>query len=94
MAQRRFLAGCVALSAAATQFVAWRVGYHPALGPPWIGHVYPPWEWIEWQQAPWATNARSNVPDRRMPVCSWRWRSAMLGCHGGHDGPAPKADAA
>ena len=54
-----FLAGAIALSAAATQFVAWRVGYHPALGPPWIGHVYPPWGWIEWRAASWATNARS-----------------------------------
>jgi type IV secretion system protein VirD4 len=54
-----FLAGAIALSAVATQFVAWRVGYHPALGPPWIGHVYPPWGWIEWRGAPWAANARS-----------------------------------
>ncbi len=57
------LAGSVALitgatvaSMAATQFAAWRVGYHPALGAPWIGHLYAPWCWIVWQQAPWAPN--------------------------------------
>ena len=54
-----FAAGATALSAAATQFVAWRVAYHPAIGTPWIGHVYAPWSWIEWRQAAWAPNARS-----------------------------------
>jgi type IV secretion system protein VirD4 len=34
---------------AATQFVAWRLAYHPALGAPLIGRVYPPWTWIAWQ---------------------------------------------
>lgn len=52
-------AGAAALSSAATQFAAWRVGYHPALGAPWIGHFYAPWSWIEWQQAPWAPNAKA-----------------------------------
>ena len=52
-----FAAGALALSAAATQFTAWRLGYHPALGAPWTGHVYPPWRWIAWRDAPWAAQA-------------------------------------
>jgi len=49
--------GLVGLSAAATQFVAWRLRYHPALGTPWLGHVYAPWSWVTWMQAPWSSNA-------------------------------------
>jgi type IV secretion system protein VirD4 len=52
------VAGVALLSAAATQFVAYRVGYHPAIGAPVIGHFYPPWGWAEWQSAPWAANAK------------------------------------
>ena len=51
-------AGAAVLSAAATQFVAYRVGYHPAIGAPLFGHLYTPWRWIEWQQATWAADAR------------------------------------
>jgi type IV secretion system protein VirD4 len=36
------------LSSAATQFIAWRLGYHPALGKPLIGPLYPPWAWLSW----------------------------------------------
>ncbi len=46
-----------ALNSAVTQFVAWRLNYHPALGTPWIAHFYAPWSWINWAQAPWAANA-------------------------------------
>ncbi|MBO0738335.1 MAG: type IV secretory system conjugative DNA transfer family protein [Alphaproteobacteria bacterium] len=49
--------GAAAISSAATQFVAYRVGYHPALGASWVGHFYAPWSWVEWQQAPWAPHA-------------------------------------
>lgn len=52
------LLGAAVLSAAATQFVAYRVGYHPALGAPLTGHLYAPWRWIQWQQAGWAADAR------------------------------------
>lgn len=51
------ITGITVASMAATQFAAWRVGYHPALGAPWIGHLYAPWCWIIWQRAPWAPNA-------------------------------------
>ena len=53
------VAGVAGFSSAATQFVAWRVGYHPALGQPWLGRIYAPWSWIEWQQAAWAPNAKA-----------------------------------
>lgn len=52
------IVGAVVLSGAATQFVAYRVGYHPAIGAPLFGHLYAPWSWIEWQRAAWAANAR------------------------------------
>src|SRR2546421_9682964 len=51
--------GAAAISSAATQFVAYRVGYHPALGASWIGHFYAPWSWVQWQQAPWASHAET-----------------------------------
>lgn len=48
----------VAFNVAATQFVAWRLNYHPALGGNLFG-IYPPWAWIVWQNAPWAANAKA-----------------------------------
>ena len=42
--------GLVALNAAATQYIAAKFAYHPALGAPLAGHFYPPWEWLVWQQ--------------------------------------------
>jgi len=49
------MAGVVAaLNSGLTQFIAWRLAYHPALGAPWIGHLYAPWAWFGWAQAPWA----------------------------------------
>lgn len=54
--------GCVlAISSAMTQFIAWRLGYHPALGHPLLGHWYAPWSWIEWYNAPWAINVRETL---------------------------------
>ena len=49
----------VAASVAATQYAAWRLGYHPTLGRPLFGHVYAPWKWVEWAQTPWAANAKA-----------------------------------
>lgn len=46
-----------ALGWAATQFVAWRLAYDPALGPPLWEHVYPPWAVLDWARAPWAAQA-------------------------------------
>ena len=37
------------LNSAATQYVAWRFAYHPALGEPWIGGLYAPWDWLIWR---------------------------------------------
>ena len=54
------MAGVVlGLNSAVTQFVAWRLNYHPALGTPWFAHYYAPWAWINWAQAPWASNVSS-----------------------------------
>jgi type IV secretion system protein VirD4 len=36
------------LSSAATQLIAWRLSYHPALGKPLMGQLYPPWAWLSW----------------------------------------------
>lgn len=37
------------ISAVATQYVAARLAFHPALGAPLFGRVYPPWAWFQWQ---------------------------------------------
>ncbi|MCL2430452.1 MAG: type IV secretory system conjugative DNA transfer family protein [Alphaproteobacteria bacterium] len=64
---RRLLLGSAAVatgaaitSSLATQFIAWRVDYHPALGVPWTGHLYAPWKWLEWQASAWAPNAEAS----------------------------------
>lgn len=38
----------VALNSLCTQFIAYRVSYHSALGTPWFGHFYSPFAWWEW----------------------------------------------
>ena len=43
---------------AATQFVAWRVAYHPSLGPNLHG-VYPPWDILVW----WRQGGDDAFPD-------------------------------
>jgi type IV secretion system protein VirD4 len=58
LATTGLIAGTVVLNAIATQYVAYRVGYHPAIGAPLFGRIYAPWDWIAWQQAAWAVNAR------------------------------------
>jgi type IV secretion system protein VirD4 len=45
----------LAANIAATQFVAWRLSFHPALGQPWIGTLYAPWSWWTWMHTPWAS---------------------------------------
>ncbi len=55
-----FGAGLLTLAGAnigATQYVAHRLGYHPALGPTVAG-VYPPWKWATWQSEVWADRVR------------------------------------
>lgn len=48
----------VIVSGAITQWVASRLGYHPALG--WnIGGFYPPWDWILWRMKGWPSAART-----------------------------------
>lgn len=43
---------CLVVWVSATQFLAWRLGYQPALGEPFVSvlhhPVYPPWDWAVW----------------------------------------------
>lgn len=48
----------VAVSWGVTQFVAWRLHYHPLLGQPWFGHTYAPWSWAPWSFH-WYNNAQN-----------------------------------
>jgi type IV secretion system protein VirD4 len=41
--------GLLLANAAATQYAAASLAYHPALGSPIAGHIYAPWEWLVWQ---------------------------------------------
>ena len=55
--------GLVLANAAATQYVAASLAYHPALGSPLAGHIYAPWEWLVWQHK-FASHAPQRVPHR------------------------------
>jgi type IV secretory pathway TraG/TraD family ATPase VirD4 len=51
--RRRVIAAIILLvplifSIGATQFIAARFAYHPALGSPLVGHIYAPWAWLIW----------------------------------------------
>lgn len=48
----------VLCNAVATQYLAARFGYHPALGSPLIVGVYAPWQWLVWVFQ-FGTNARA-----------------------------------
>jgi type IV secretion system protein VirD4 len=79
------LVGVAALSSMATQFVAWRLHYHPALGTPWFRHVYAPWSWINWMRASWAPNAKATfglVDAGLMGVVSLGLVAGLIGASG------------
>src|ERR1700712_3574408 len=46
-------ATALTLSAAATQFIAWRLNYDPILGHPVVAHAYWPWRSVQWWMSPW-----------------------------------------
>src|SRR3954468_22772458 len=52
----------LAVSMGATQYVAYRLNYHPALGVPWftgvpwLNAVYAPWSYWLWKDMSWAAN--------------------------------------
>lgn len=52
------LAAGTALCSVATQYVAYRLDYHPALGTPFVDHAYMPWSWVQWAQQPWAADCQ------------------------------------
>ena len=39
----------ILINIAATQYLASKFAYQPALGAPIAGHFYPPWDWMIWQ---------------------------------------------
>ena len=43
-------AACFFMSVAATQYLAARFAYQPALGQPIFGRLYAPWQWMLWTQ--------------------------------------------
>lgn len=53
------------VSMGATQFVAWRLDYHPALGTPWLvgvpylQSIYAPWSYWIWKDAAWASSMQT-----------------------------------
>jgi type IV secretion system protein VirD4 len=48
LAAALILALPLAFSIGATQFIAARLGHHPALGRPVLGPLYVPWGWLSW----------------------------------------------
>src|SRR3954452_372915 len=42
----------------AASLVAWELGYHPYLGRPWLGFLYPPSWVLRWYAMGWADGAR------------------------------------
>jgi type IV secretion system protein VirD4 len=90
----------LAVSAGATQFVASRLGYHPALGTPWftgvpwLEMVYAPWSYWSWRTAPWAVNAQQTFNYVQMAFSAGGVASMLLLLHamGKAQRPKPKAN--
>lgn len=57
------------IGTAATQFVAWRLNYDPALGRPVFGPIYLPWRFINWWMAPWASQVDTTFSFLRLGLC-------------------------
>lgn len=38
----------IGLNSVCTQYIAYQVGYHPALGPSLFGQFYMPFDWWQW----------------------------------------------
>ena len=45
----------------AASLVAWKLGYHPYLGRPWLGFLYPPSWVLRWYAMGWADGARQDA---------------------------------
>ncbi|MFM2287324.1 MAG: hypothetical protein RL684_467, partial [Pseudomonadota bacterium] len=45
-----FVGGILVFNLILTQWVAYRLNYHPALGRPWLFGLYQPFAWFDWQQ--------------------------------------------
>ena len=77
---------------ASTQFVAWRLGYDPALGSPVVGHVYWPWGFVEWWQAPWAPQAGGTFAMLRLGLTGAVCLGLLLWAKGMRKRPAKHSD--
>lgn len=49
----------IALNSLCTQFIAYRLVYHPALGRPFFKHIYQPFEWWQWMFTFYDSNSYS-----------------------------------
>jgi type IV secretion system protein VirD4 len=77
---------------ASTQFVAWRLGYDPALGPPVIGPIYWPWRVVQWWQAPWAPQAGGTFAMLRLGLTGILCLGLMAGARGLRKRPSRHPD--
>ena len=74
---------------ATTQFVAWKLNYHPALGSPVLGHAYWPWRIIEWWQAPWEPQVDNTFALVKFGLILTVCFGAMLALKSGRRQPRP-----
>lgn len=69
--------GAVA-AAGATQYVAWRLDWHPALGDPLAGGVYAPWAVFDWAKRDWPAAAPAFVEARSGAVLAFTLAGALV----------------
>ena len=69
----------ITLSSSATQWVAYQLNYHAALGPQWQG-LYQPFAWISWQNEPWAINVKPAFfyPDIGLGIIATAFMAAAI----------------
>jgi type IV secretion system protein VirD4 len=77
------------VGAATTQFVAWKLNYHPALGSPVLGHAYWPWRIVEWWQAPWEPQVDNTFALVKFGLILTVCFGAMLALKSGRRQPRP-----
>jgi type IV secretion system protein VirD4 len=76
----------------ATQFVAWRLNYHPSLGEPIYEHAYWPWRIIQWWQAPWEPQVDSSFQMVKFALFALIALGAMPLAKAGRKKPKPLPD--
>ena len=71
-------------SSFSTQFIAWRVGYLPALSVTWAGHFYASWKWIEWLASPGRRRGMQAMAGVAAGPCSHASAPSRLRRHANH----------